>query len=90
MLRDAAPIPRMGYSRREVAEAFGVSLGMVIDLCRRGFLPTFHFGNKVMVPAEALELLTERAMTNFRPEPVMARLVGLTQDPRDIARRRPA
>lgn len=89
MLRDAAPTPRMGYSRREVAEAFGVSHGMIIDLCRRGGLPTFKLGTKVFVPAEALEILVERAMTNFRPEPVMARLVGLTQDPRDI-RRRPA
>ncbi len=90
MLRDAAPTPRMGYSRREVADAFGVSHGMVIDLCKRGDLPTFKLGTRVFVPAEALELLVKRAMTNFRPEPVMARLVGLTQDPRDIARRRPA
>lgn len=87
MLRDAPPIPRMGYSRREVAEAFGVSLGMIIELCRRGQLPTFNLGSRVFVPAEALELLSKRAMANFRPEPVMARLVGLTQDPRDVARR---
>lgn len=90
MLRDAAPTPRMGYSRQEVADAFGVSHGMIIDLCRRGGLPTFKLGAKVFVPAEAIELLIERAMTNFRPDHVMARLVGLSEDPRDIARRRPA
>jgi len=89
MLRDAEPTPRMGYSRREIAQAFGISHGMVIDLCKRGDLPSFNLGCKVFVPAEALELIIKRAMTNFRPEPVMARLVGLTVDP-VVARRRPA
>lgn len=88
-LRNNPPaVARLGYSRREVAEAFGVSHEMIIGMTKRGQLPTFMLGCKVMVPAAALDLLIKKSMRNFRPEPVMARLVGLTDDPRDIARRR--
>jgi excisionase family DNA binding protein len=77
----------LGYSRRELAESLGISHRFVIDLVKRGELPTFKLGRLVFVPAAAVDLLISRAMENFRPEPVMIRLLGLTDDRREPHRR---
>jgi len=79
-------VERLSYSLDETAEMFGVSRSMVIDMVHRAELPSFHLGSRVLIPAEAIELIIARAMANFRAEPILARISGLTQDVRDTHR----
>ena len=54
-------IDRMSYSILEVAKTLGVSSRTVHTLVKRGDLPHFRVGQRVLIPADALrEFIAQR------------------------------
>ena len=58
----------------EAAVALGVSDDLVYELIARRELPCLRFGRRKVIPRRAIELVIDRAMDDFDPHLVAARL----------------
>jgi excisionase family DNA binding protein len=59
-----ASVPRLAYSKLEVAQSWGVSVGAVDALLRAGELVGFRVGRRVLVPVESIDAYQRRHSTD--------------------------
>jgi len=55
-------LDRLPLTVENVRELLGISRALAYEMARTGRLPTVRFGNRIVVPKEAIETMLERSV----------------------------
>jgi excisionase family DNA binding protein len=81
-------LPERPLTARQVAEALGVGVEAVRELCRRGVLEHFRVVNTLRIPRAEFERFVQENLSRRRARDVIVNLGKLAQEPRSRTRRR--
>lgn len=63
----ATSADRKTFSTQEAADFLGVSQWLILELVKRGELPSLRLGRRIVVPRAALDQMLESATRRERP-----------------------
>jgi excisionase family DNA binding protein len=88
--RTEGDVPERPLTARQVAEALGVSVEAVRELCRRGVLEHFRVVNAIRIPQSEFERFVRENLSRRRAREASLRLNELASQPCPRARHRRA